>query len=149
MPNDALTDPASIVGQRLSVNASAGEMLTPPRLLTGSIAADGDDLVVPVRIADPQIAALARVGDLIDVLAAPSSSSAEARVIADAVRVVGSPSAKAPADESTGARLFGSATSAFDGGGLILLAVDTPTAARLAGAAATTRLSLAVRPQSR
>jgi Flp pilus assembly protein CpaB len=147
LPDDALTESAAFVGQRLSVAASAGEILTPSRLLTGSIAADGGEVVTPVRIADPQIAALLRVGDVVDVLAASSSSSAQARVVASAARVVGSPSSAASANESTGSRLFGSTTTAFDNGGLVLLAVDTDTAAALAGAAASARLSITVRPQ--
>lgn len=147
VPDDALTTPESIVGQRLSVGASAGEILTQPRLLSGSIALTGEDVVAPIRIADPQIAALVQVGDVVDVLAAAASTGVEARVVAEAVRVVGSPSATAASSSAGGARLFGSASTTFDGGGLVLLAVDPTTAAKLAGAAATSRLSLTVRPQ--
>jgi Flp pilus assembly protein CpaB len=147
LPDDALIDSTLVVGQRLSVGASAGEILTPTRLLIGSVAADQVDIVAPVRIADPQIAALLRVGDVVDVLAASSSSSTQARVVASAARVVGSPSASASSGESTGSRLFGSASSAFDNGGLVLLAVDPETASALAGAAVSSRLSITVRPQ--
>jgi pilus assembly protein CpaB len=148
VPDNALTVMASVVGQRLTIAASRGEILTPSRLLTGSIAAESDDVVAPVRLADPQIAALLRVGDVVDVLAASSSATAQARVVASAARVVGSPSTDSSSSDSTGARLFGSATSAFDNGGLVLLAVDAETAAALAGAAAVARLSITVRPQS-
>jgi hypothetical protein len=148
IPDDALTSVTSVVGQRLTIAASRGEILTPSRLLTGSIAADSDDVVAPVRLADPQIAALLRVGDVVDVLAASSSSTEQARVVASAARVVGSPSNGPSSSESAGARLFGSATSSFDNGGLVLLAVDPETAAALAGSAAVARLSITVRPPS-
>jgi hypothetical protein len=114
-----------------------------PALLAGY----GDELVAaPIRIADAGAAALLEPGDVIDVLAADGvggtdgeadagSMAREARLVASDVRVVA-----VPHDDE----------SALAGGGdlgegaLVVLATTSQTAARLASAAVTARLSLTI-----
>jgi hypothetical protein len=95
---------------------------------------------VPVRIADPDAVALLRPGDVVDVLGAGapdqgggSPFTTSARLLASSVRVVTVP--RAP----------GSVTAVAGDGALVLLATSTTTAARLAGAAVTDRLSVVLR----
>lgn len=153
LPDDALTDLDQMIGARLSVAASAREILTPSRLVAGAGSLAPGKVVAPVRIADTQAAALVRVGDLVDVLAASSSrtlteaASEPAATVAAGARVVGAPAAASASAERRGG-LFDATTSGFDGGGLVLLAVDDDTAARLAGAAASSRLSIVLRPEN-
>nr|WP_238545449.1 MULTISPECIES: RcpC/CpaB family pilus assembly protein [Streptomyces] len=98
----------------------------------------------PVRIADAAAVRLLRPGDRVDVLAAPGSDQAHgpaaARVVARGARVtdVPRPGRVAAADVETGD------LGAASGGALVVLAVPRPTAAALAGAAATSRLAVAL-----
>ncbi|MEU1790733.1 RcpC/CpaB family pilus assembly protein [Streptomyces sparsogenes] len=91
----------------------------------------------PVRIADAAAVRLLRPGDRVDVLAAPaagqSGGPAAARTVARGARVTAVPPPRR--------------TAAVDGGldgTLVVLAVPRPTAAALAGAAATSRLAVAL-----
>ncbi|MEU3184440.1 hypothetical protein ABZ707_09540 [Streptomyces sp. NPDC006923] len=90
----------------------------------------------PVRIADAATVRLLRVGDRVDVIAAPAAplgspgvaeGPAEARVVAAGAQV-----AEIPQERE--------ATS--DGGALVVLAVPRATATALAGASATSRLAV-------
>lgn len=140
VPEGALSRPALARGGTLVSAVRRGELLTDVRLV-GTRAVDrlGPGLVAtPVRIADAESVALLRSGDVVDVLAAgaPAEGSAAggARLVAAAVRVMTVPrSAVGP---------FGAATG---DGSLLVLATTPETAARLAGAAVTDRLSVVVR----
>lgn len=86
----------------------------------------------PVRIADADAVRLLRPGDRVDVIAADGSpgGGAEPRVVAADARVAAVPEpAEGPAES----------------GALVVFSVPGPTAARLAGTAATTRLAVTLR----
>ncbi|HEX5569362.1 MAG TPA: RcpC/CpaB family pilus assembly protein [Streptomyces sp.] len=115
----------------------------------------GDDAVTvdaPVRIPDAEAVRLLRPGDRVDVLAAPAGDSSadvpadRARIIARDARVTAVPGS----GPGTGA---GSGTGGGDGtdggfgadgeaGALVVLSVSRATAARLAAAAAHSRLAV-------
>ncbi|MGW1890193.1 hypothetical protein ACWCP6_07960 [Streptomyces sp. NPDC002004] len=81
-------------------------------------------VTAPVRIADAAAVRLLHPGDRVDVVAAGETG---ARVVAPRARVVEVPEAQ---------------DTAAEGGALVVLSVPRPTAARLAGAAATSRLAV-------
>jgi Flp pilus assembly protein CpaB len=125
-------------GSTLLTGMRAGELLTDVRL-AGQAAIgtlpDGQ-VATPVRIADPAAVRLLSPGDVIDVLAAgaPDGLGGDARLVASAVRVMTVPRSARDAW----------APSLGDGA-LVLLATTPATAARLAGAAVTDRLSFVLR----
>jgi len=148
VPAGAITEEAQLTGRVLAVPVRAGETITDVRLVGPALLAGyGDQLVAaPVRIADAGSAALLQPGDVIDVLAADGGGgtngeaagetrAAEARLVASDVRVV-----TVPRDDE-------SALSGGDlgEGALVVLATSSETAARLASAAVTSRLSLTIR----
>jgi Flp pilus assembly protein CpaB len=140
VPDGALSRAALARGRTLVSAVRRGELLTDVRLV-GAAAVDrlGPGLVAaPVRIADADSAGLLRPGDVVDVLAAGAPgdgvTGGPARLVASAVRVVTIP-------RPTG-RAFVPATG---DGSLVVLATSSTTAARLAGAAVTERLSVVVR----
>jgi len=136
VPSGVLRSETAAGGRSLVSAVRRGEPLTDVRLL-GPSALDllGAGLVAaPVRIADPATVRLLRAGDVVDVLAAAGEEpAAPARLVAAAVRVVTVPR---------------TTRDSFDAGsgGLVLLATTSSTAARLAGAAVTERLSVVLRP---
>ena len=87
-----------------------------------------------MRVADAETVALLATGDVVDVLAANVDGGVEARLVAASARVLSVP--RAP---TTG---FG---ASLGDGALLLLATSSPTAARLAAASVTDRLSVVVR----
>jgi Flp pilus assembly protein CpaB len=94
----------------------------------------GNDLVAtPVRIADPGVIGLVRPGDVLDLIAAPTSGTGETTVVASSVPVLVVPE---QSDQGVLA----------DGALLVIAATDTQ-AASLAQAAVTSRLSIALRPR--
>ncbi len=142
VPPNALTDLANLPDRPLAAPVAAGEALVPERFLAPSIlAAYGAGLVAtPVRLADRGAAALLRAGDVVDVLAASPGEAGEttsARTVATAVRVLlaGSPTADAGPLAPAGT----------EDGSLVVLATSTDAAAAIAGAAATSRLSVVLR----
>ena len=147
VPAGAITDAKLLTGRVLAVPVRAGETITDVRLVGPALLRGyGDRLVAtPVRIADAGSARLLRPGDVIDVLAAGGAAdtsgdgaseavAGEARLVASAVRVVAVPRD----DESA---LSG---ETFGEGALVVLATTSQTAARLASAAVTARLSLTI-----
>jgi len=149
VPAGAVSDPDRLTGRTLAVPVRAGETITDVRLVGPSqLAGYGDELVAaPVRIADAAAARLLRPGDVIDVLAAdmsihrgaedvsPETSSGLARLVAAGVRVM-----VVPHDDDS--ELVG---AGLGEGALVVLATTSETAARLASAAVTSRLSLTIR----
>lgn len=106
-------------------------------------------VAVPVRFADAGSAAFLRPGDRIDVLASDDAGPAEPAPIPDAV----TPSAPADNRAAVDVAVLGISAAAAaglagsgspDDSGLVYLAVDNATAARLAHAAAHSRLSYAL-----
>jgi len=100
----------------------------PPASVT---TAAGEDVAVPVRVAEAATGALVRPGDRVDVLAASAESGPTAAVVAGGARVLSVPQLGDDAAEGT----------------LLVLATTRATAARLAAAAVTSRLSLVVLPR--
>jgi hypothetical protein len=115
-------------------------VLTDVRLVgAASLRGLGSGLVAaPVRIADADAAALLRPADVVDVLAAGATaadgSAGDARLVASSVQVLSVPR---PDGGKFGADL--------GDGALLLLATSAPTAARLAAAAVSDRLSVVLR----
>jgi pilus assembly protein CpaB len=134
-PTGAVTGAADALGRVLAAPVRRGETLTDVRLAGAGLLGTGHAGLVaaPVRIADAASAALVTAGDRIDVLAASSAPGAApaARVVASNAEVLAVPS------------------SVRDGeGALIVVAALPETAARLASAAVSSRLSLTVRPRA-
>lgn len=141
VPAGAVHRVEEVAGRVLAAPLRAGEPVVDLRLVGRSLlAAYGDELVAtPVRIADAAAARLLRAGDVIDVLAAAprqDGGTDEARLVAAAVRVL-----TVPAPPTSGA--LGQAD--LGEGALVVLATTSATAARLASAAVTSRLSVTIR----
>lgn len=132
-PDGAMRDAGTLVGRLLAAPVRRGEPLTDVRLAGAGLldAGDTDLLAVPVRLADAATAALLHAGDHVDVLAAATSpgAAAQAQVVVDDAQVLAVP-----------------ATAQDSGdGALVVLAADAEVARRLAAAAVSSRLSVAVR----
>jgi pilus assembly protein CpaB len=135
VPAGVAASPDEVTGRTLAGGLRSGEPVSDRRLVgPGLTASLGDGSVAaPVRLADLAVAELARPGDRVDVLAtAPDAETAE--VVVSGALVL------APAS-SDGEPLEPAATE-----GLLLLAVDPDTAARLAAAAASDTLSVTLAP---
>ncbi|MGY1760466.1 Flp pilus assembly protein CpaB [Geodermatophilus sp. SYSU D00779] len=128
-PAGTVEDPTAVVGQVLAGGVRSGEPLTDAALVgAGPTARLGPGQVAaPVRPADLAVSALVQPGDRVDVLATPPGA-ARAEVVAAGAPVLATPG---PEDD-----------------GLLLLAVDADTAARLAAAATTATLTLSLPPRS-
>jgi Flp pilus assembly protein CpaB len=139
-PDGALPRTDLALGGTLVSAVRRGELLTDVRLVgRAAVGRLGPGLVAtPARIADAESVRLLRPGDVVDVLAAgaPGDGSAggQARLVASAVRVLTVP--------RSGSAAFG---ATLGEGALVVLATSDETAARLAGAAVTDRLSVVVR----
>lgn len=132
VPDGAVQPGADIAGRRVSGPLRAGEIITDARLM-GRALLDGwgaELAAVPVRIADPAAARLARPGDVLDIVAADVSGAGGARVLASDVPVLAVP----PVDESG---------VAVDGA-LLVVAATTDQVRELAEASVTARLSIAL-----
>jgi Flp pilus assembly protein CpaB len=140
VPDGTIASPADALARVLVSTARRGEPLTDVRLVRSRLSAgDRRAVRVPVRIADAEAVALLRPGDVVDVLgAAPSSDGSggtSARLLASTVRVVTVPET----DDQAGFDQLGA------DGALVLVTTTPTTAARLAGAAVTDRLSIVLR----
>ncbi|WP_410538187.1 RcpC/CpaB family pilus assembly protein [Streptomyces sp. KL2] len=98
---------------------------------------DGTTVDAPVRIPDAEAVRLLRPGDRVDVLATPAAAPGagpvdRARTIARNVPVAAVPEPASGTEAGSGGRE----------GALVVLSVPRPTAARLAGAAAHSRLAV-------
>jgi pilus assembly protein CpaB len=132
LPRGALLDPTAVVGRRLIGPAAEGQVLTALDLSSTSWGIGPGHMIAPLRLADPEVAVLLQPGSLIDVIAADPEGG-EASVVASRVRVLTVPAPPA-----------GAGVSPADGA-LVLADVDAETAALLAEAAATTRISVVLR----
>ena len=136
LPDGALTTPSQVRGGTVAGPVRRGEVLTDVRL-AGAAALRGlaaGTVAAPVRLADAESVALLRPGDVVDVLAAGADAGVQARLVAAAVRVLTVPRT------ARGVLAVGAAD-----GALVLVATTPQTAARLAAAAVTERLSVVVR----
>lgn len=139
--------------ERAPAPAPASRGPVRPRAESSRSSPDGGAVTVrtPVRIADAAVVRLLRPGDRVDVLATavpeaapapgdvPASGGVTADVPADRARIVARNArvAAVPAPDPGGA-------TGEEAGALVVLSVPRPTAARLAGAAARSRLAVAL-----
>jgi len=149
-----VTSNTQAVGERAAVPIDAGAPLTTNALVGPSLIDDPALVLVAVRLFDAGSVELVSAGDRIDLLAVPSitgeSSPSSAIVVAANARVVTTParggdggSSFLSSDSATGSGASGSSASSS---GALLLALDRATSARVAAAAATSRMSIVVRP---
>jgi Flp pilus assembly protein CpaB len=135
-----------LAGRALAGAVRAGEPVTDVRLVGTWLTAQlsPGQVAAPVRLADLAVAALLRPGDRVDVLASVSDA-ARAEVVAASALVLAK---TRTADGNAGGGADGNAGSGADGatGGLLLLAVDAATAARLAAASASATLTVTLSP---
>lgn len=85
-PEGAMTDPAAVLGRRLTAPVAEGQVLTGLALLSTRAGTPGR-VIAPLRLADADIAALLRPGQIVDVVATDQQTT-NAAVVADGVRVV-------------------------------------------------------------
>lgn len=152
-PAGGLTRVSAAAGRLLAAPVRASEPVTDVRLVGSGLSSslDPGQVAVPVPIADAGAAALLHPGDRIDVLAATAVGQATAAL--DPVDPVGSPASVQARTVAYDVLVLSVADPAagsapYDAGGppLVVLAVDVPTARDLAAAAASARLSVALRP---
>ena len=132
LPRGALVDPTAVVGRRLFGPVAEGQVITALDLSGTSWGIGPGHVIAPLRLADPELAALLQPGALIDVIAADPEGG-EANVVAAGVKVLTVPAPPAGAGASTAE------------GALVLVDVDAGTATLLAEAAAATRISVVLR----
>ncbi|MFJ2028702.1 flagellar biosynthesis protein FlgA [Streptosporangium sp. NPDC087985] len=130
VPDGAVKPGTPVAGRVLAGPMRRGEALTDARLLGPSLlAAYGPGTVAtPVRVADPETARLLSPGDVVNVLAAPSTweGAAPARTVAEDVTVLTTPGG----EQGQGA--------------LIVLATTSDQAVELASAQAGGHLSITI-----
>ncbi|WP_154795515.1 SAF domain-containing protein [Occultella kanbiaonis] len=125
---------AEAVGAPLTIGVSPG-MPVVPTLLVGpglAAAAPADTVVVPIRLADPALAQLVRVGDLLDLYLAPVDSGGqvlESELITSGALVL----SRVDAQEADASLFAGTAPAAT---GVVIAAVAAQDAARVSGASA-------------
>lgn len=131
VPNAVLERPTQAVDRILAGPVRKGEPLTDRRLVGDALVDSyGPDMVAtPVRIADPDVVRLLKVGDHIDVYAA-SARGGSGRSVVDNAPVVALP---APTEDTR------------TGGALVVLAVSSTEAANLASASAESVLAVSLR----
>ncbi|BBY02363.1 hypothetical protein MSEO_28620 [Mycobacterium seoulense] len=129
IPDGARTDVGALLGSTLAGPTRRGEILTDVRVLGTRLAestAGPGARIVPLRLADGALIDLVRVGDVVDVLAAPATGSPETpqaapKVVAtDAVVVLVSAKPK---------------VQAGDGDRVVLVALPARVANTVAGSA--------------
>ena len=125
LPDGTAATPGRLLGQVLAAPLRRGEPVTDVRLVGPRLwdRVPAGQVAAPVRLADLAVSTLLRAGDRVDVLA--TTPEAGARVVADGALVL-----------TTDAPPPGSEPRPAADGGLLVLAVDPDTAARLAAAAA-------------
>lgn len=146
-PDDAPSDPSSLLGGQVVVPLLAGDPVLARHLLTaGLLAGYGPDVVAtPLRLADSAALAVLRPGDVVDVIAAVSGSTAsgtagQASVVAARVRVL--LTSATGAGESDGG--FLAMPASIDGSSVVLATTSSQSLA-IARAAVGSRLSVVLR----
>ncbi len=130
VPDGAVVSLSDAVGRRVAGSVRRGEALTDVRLLGAGLVRGRGVVAAPVRLADPATAALLRAGDRVDVLGVltDGGAGAPAQTLAAGLEVLSVPAGDAADGE----------------GALVVLGASSETAARLAAAAVTSRLSVTV-----
>lgn len=126
VPSGALPPDSNLSERILATAVRSGEPLTDARFLTPTAVPPGL-VAYPLRLDDPDIAALLRPGDHVDLYAASATADLSATRLATAVRVFALP-----------------APSRSSGGALVVLATSPTTAARLAQSASNSRITVAL-----
>jgi Flp pilus assembly protein CpaB len=129
VPRGSARDPTGLIGRVLAAAVRAGEPLTDARLVGPGLVdqLSPEQVAAPVRLADLAVASLVHAGDRVDVLAT-ARDAGRATIEATGALVLAVEQAPSGAADT--------------GGGLLVLAVDRPTAARLAAAATTATLTV-------
>jgi pilus assembly protein CpaB len=135
-PDGAVADVGQLTGEVLAGPLRRGEPVTDVRVVGPGLWSQvpPGEVAAPVRLADLAVAALLRPGDRVDVLATPADAGA-AEVVAAGALVLSAVPAEVPGGASAGAD-----------GGLLVLAVSAETAARLAGSATSSTLTVTLGP---
>jgi pilus assembly protein CpaB len=133
VPVGGLTDPRDAVGRRPVGPVRAGEVLTDVRLVgpesARASAGTADAAGVPLRLADPAVAALVRPGALVDVVGGAGVGGGDGVVLATGARVL----TVLPGEERTASAP------------LVLVALPGPEAARVAAATVGQEVTLTLR----
>jgi Flp pilus assembly protein CpaB len=127
VPKGALRPGADLAKRVLAGPVRSGEPLTDARFLTPTAVPTGQ-LAYPLRLEDPDLAALLHVGDQIDLYAATSTATDAATPLAQAVPVLALPAPRATSSP----------------GALVVIAAPRETIARIAQAGANTRITVAI-----
>ncbi len=130
VPEGVLTDPNELVGKTLAAPVAQNQMMTLLTTTAGRTSVPTGHVIAPLRLGDAALTALLRPGDLVEVVAADPDGGEPATVVASNVRVVTVP--EAPNDRA----------GPGPDGGLVLIDVDSRTAAMVAQAAASATLSV-------
>lgn len=128
LPDRTVGELGDLVGRRLAAPVPRNQVLTETALTSADASVGVGRVLAPVRLADADVVALLRPGDLVDVLSSAADGGATGTV-ARSVRVVTVP-AQDPDDQGTSA------------GALVVLDVDAGDAEPLARAAATGSLTV-------
>jgi len=133
VPTGALHPGTDLTQRVLAGPVRSGEPLTDARFLTPTSLPAGH-FAYPVRVDDPDLTALLQVGDRIDLYAATSTSGDSATPLASAIRVIALPAPRASITASSGA--------------LVVIGAGRDVIARIAQAAANTRITFALIPDT-
>lgn len=106
VPDAAISSPRQVLGRQLAAPLTHGEPVTRGRVLTGELLAGyPGTTAVPLRITDPGVVDLLRVGDRISLVVADPDGRSPAETLAEDVPVVAIPrrpsgldAASSPAD---------------------------------------------------
>jgi Flp pilus assembly protein CpaB len=151
-PTNALTPADAAVGRVLAGPVAAGELLVEHRLVGPSLL-DGSPpghVAMPIKLDDPAESTFLRPGDIVDVMAARRSSgfgeqdASSATIVTRGVRVLALPGENAT---SVGGFMGNSPGASSSQGTAVVVGMSPSAAASVAGAAATSRLSLLVQGQ--
>ena len=129
VPEGAVADPAVLLGRTLAAPVAKGQILTELAVTSARNPSGHGRVLAPLRLADAEVVALLRAGDVVDVLAADAQAE-QAYVAGREVRVVTVPQ---PPDSAAGAD---------PAGALVLVEVDQETARVLARAAVVASLTV-------
>lgn len=128
-PEGVVDNPASLVGRTVAAPVAEGQIMTELAVTSARDPAGRGRVLAPLRLADAEVVALLRAGDVVDVLAADAQSE-QANIAGRGVRVVSVPQ---PPDHEAGAD---------SAGALVLVEVDPDTARVLARAAVAATLTV-------
>lgn len=141
-PGDSVADPAQLTGRMVITNAVSGSPLGEQSVVAPRVSATAAGRVLlPLRLDDPAIAALLRVGDVVDILSvgppsAADNGASEATPLASGARILALPAADA------------SSPLGIPSGGsdrLILVEVPSASVSALVAAQSRERLTVVIR----